>query len=148
MTDIVNSETRSRMMSGIRGKNTKPELKIRSELHKLGFRYRLHDKRLPGNPDIVFKRYRAVILVHGCFWHRHGCHLFKWPKTRPEFWKKKIDRNHENDLKAFQDLQSSGLRVCIVWECAIKGANKNIQEIARTIAKWLKSNKPVLEISG
>lgn len=148
MTDVVDSETRSRMMSGIRGKDTRPELEIRRQLHKLGFRYKLHDKQLPGKPDIVLKKYQAVIFVHGCFWHRHNCHLFKWPKTRPEFWKKKINRNYENDLKALNNLQTSGWRVCLVWECSIKGADKNIQTVAATIASWLKSNNPILEISG
>ena len=148
MTDVVDSETRSRMMSGIRGKDTRPELEIRHHLHRLGFRYRLHDKQLPGKPDIVLKKYHAVIFVHGCFWHRHNCHLFKWPKTRPEFWKKKINRNHENDLKALNSLKTNGWRICIVWECSIKGADKNIQAIANTIARWLKSNKSMLEISG
>jgi DNA mismatch endonuclease (patch repair protein) len=148
MTDVVDSETRSKMMSGIRGKDTKPELGIRRQLHRLGFRYRLHDKKLPGKPDIVLKKYNAVIFVHGCFWHRHNCHLFKWPKTRPEFWKEKINRNHENDLKALQKLQSSGWRVCIVWECAVKGTAKDIQAVSKTIARWLKSNKHTLEISG
>ena len=148
MTDVVDPETRSRMMSGIRGKDTMPELQIRRELHGLGFRFRLHDKRLPGKPDIVLGKYHAVIFVHGCFWHKHGCHLFKWPKTRPEFWKVKINRNHENDLKVLESLQSSGWRVCVVWECAIKGADKNIQTIAKTVSRWLKSNKTMLEISG
>jgi DNA mismatch endonuclease (patch repair protein) len=136
------------MMSGIRGKNTKPELQIRSELHKLGFRYRLHDNQLPGKPDITLKKYHAVIFVHGCFWHRHECHLFKWPETRSEFWKKKINRNHEKDMKVLQSLRSSGWRVCVVWECAIKGADKNIQVIAKSIAEWLTGNNPSLEISG
>ena len=148
MTDVVNSETRSRMMSGIRGKDTGPELVIRRQLHGLGFRFRLHDKQLPGKPDLVLKQYNAVIFVHGCFWHRHNCRLFKWPKTRPEFWKKKINQNHENDLKALNNLKTIGWRVCIVWECSIKGADKNIQVVANTIARWLKSNKSMLEISG
>lgn len=148
MTDIVDSNTRSRMMSSIRNKDTKPELQIRRQLHRLGFRYRLHDKYLLGKPDLVLKKYNAVIFVHGCFWHRHGCHLFKWPKTRPDFWKKKINRNHEKDLKALHSLQSSGWRICIVWECAIRGADKDVQVIAKDIAEWLKSNKLLLEISG
>lgn len=148
MTDIVDPETRRRMMSGIRGKNTKPELQIRSQLHKLGFRYRLHDDQLPGKPDITLKKYHAVIFVHGCFWHRHDCHLFKWPETRSEFWRKKINRNHEKDMKVLQSLRSSGWRVCVVWECAIKGADKNIQVIAKSIAEWLTGNNPSLEISG
>jgi DNA mismatch endonuclease (patch repair protein) len=148
MMDVVDQETRSKMMSGIRGKNTKPELEIRRQLHGLGFRYRIHDKRLPGKPDLVFKKYNAVIFVNGCFWHRHGCHLFKWPKTRPEFWEEKINRNHENDLKALQSLKSSGWRVCIVWECSMKGATKDIQVISKTIARWLKGNHRMLEVSG
>jgi DNA mismatch endonuclease (patch repair protein) len=148
MMDVVDPETRSRMMSGIRGKDTRPELEIRRRLHGLGFRYRLYDKKLPGKPDIVLKKYNAVIFVNGCFWHRHGCHLFKWPKTRPEFWEKKINRNHENDLKTLQNLQSSGWRVCIVWECAMKGATKDMQEISETIARWLKGNNCMLEVSG
>lgn len=147
MTDVVDSETRSRMMSGIRGKDTKPELEVRHQLHRLGFRYRLHDKKLPGKPDIVLKKYNAVIFIHGCFWHRHNCRLFKWPKTRPEFWKQKINRNHENDVKALDNLQSTGWRVCIVWECSIKGASKNISMVSESIAHWLQSNNSMLEIS-
>jgi len=148
MTDIVDSYTRSRMMSGIRGKDTIPEMEIRRQLHGLGFRYRLHDKRLPGKPDVVLKQFNAVIFVHGCFWHRHKCRLFKWPMTRSEFWKAKINHNHENDIKVLKQLKSSGWRVCIVWECSIKGAEKNIQEITQIIARWLKSNNPMLEIPG
>lgn len=147
MTDVVDSETRSRMMSGIRGKDTRPELEIRHQLHGLGFRYRLHDKHLPGKPDLVLKKYHAVIFVHGCFWHRHNCRLFKWPKTRPEFWKNKINRNHENDQKTLQKLQSTGWRVCIVWECSTGGADKNVRTISKDIANWLKGNKTMLEIS-
>lgn len=148
MTDVVDSRTRSRMMSGIRGKNTKPELQIRSQLHKLGFRYRLHDKKLPGRPDIVLKKYNAVIFVHGCFWHRHECHLFKWPQTRRTFWREKINHNHENDIKALRNLRASGWRVCIIWECAIKGSDRNIPGIFKVIKKWLESNRTKLEISG
>lgn len=147
MTDVVDPETRSKMMSGIRGKDTLPELEIRRQLHQRGFRYRLHDKKLPGTPDIVLKKYNAIIFIHGCFWHRHNCHLFKWPKTRPEFWKQKINRNHENDIKALENLQFLGWRVCIVWECSIKGASKNISMISESIVRWLKSNKSMLEIS-
>lgn len=146
MTDVVDPETRSKMMSGIRGKDTKPELEIRQSLHQRGIRYRLHDEKLPGKPDIVLKKYNAVIFIHGCFWHRHNCHLFKWPKTRPEFWKQKINRNHENDTTALEGLQSAGWRVCIVWECSIKGASKNISKVSDAIMNWLQSNKSLLEI--
>lgn len=89
MTDVVDKATRSRMMAGIKGKDTKPEMLIRSELHRRGFRFRKNVKDLPGKPDIVLPKYRAVIMVNGCFWHGHGCRLFKWPSTRPEFWREK-----------------------------------------------------------
>lgn len=148
MNDVVDTETRSRMMSGIRGKNTKPEILIRSLLHKEGYRFRLHDKDLPGNPDIVLKRYGAVIFVHGCFWHRHLCHLFKWPRSRPEFWEEKLNGNHKRDQKNTQSLTSLGWRVCVVWECAIKGAGRDIDKVIRRITDWINSDKSMLEISG
>ena len=148
MTDVVDKTTRSRMMSGIKGKNTKPEILIRSLLHKSGFRFRIHDNNLPGKPDIVLKKYRAVILIHGCFWHRHECHLFKWPKTRTEFWKNKIDRNHENDIKTLHELEVLGWRICIVWECAVKGASKDLKEVTTQLVSWLNSEKYFMEISG
>ena len=90
MPDIVSPEVRSRMMSGIRGRDTKPELVLRRGLHALGFRYRISPKDVPGKPDMVFPRYHAVILAHGCFWHGHDCHLFRWPSSRREFWRAKI----------------------------------------------------------
>ena len=97
MTDVVDSKTRSRMMSNIRDRNTKPEIKIRQALHAKGFRYRLHDKKLPGKPDLVFPKYKAVIQINGCFWHGHSCPLFKWPLTRVEFWQNKIGGNIKRD---------------------------------------------------
>ncbi|MGH9946791.1 MAG: very short patch repair endonuclease [Pyrinomonadaceae bacterium] len=139
MVDVVDSETRHRMMSGIRHKDTKPELSIRQNLHRLGFRFRLHERRLPGKPDLVLKRYRAVIFVNGCFWHRHECDLFKWPSTRVEFWQDKLNRNHENDLKNLNLLDSQGWRVCIVWECAVKGPNSRIDCVIKNIETWLRS---------
>jgi len=148
MMDVVDKTTRSRMMSGIKGKNTKPEILIRSLLHQNGFRFRIHDKNLPGQPDIVLRKYRAVVFIHGCFWHRHECHLFKWPKTRPEFWKNKINRNHENDIKTLHELEALGWRVCIVWECAIKGVNKDLKKITKRLVSWLNSEKSYMEISG
>ncbi len=147
MTDVVDKKTRSRMMSGIKGKNTKPEILIRSLLHKYGFRFRIHDSKLPGKPDIVLKKYRAVIFVHGCFWHRHECRLFKWPKTRHEFWKNKINGNHENDMKALHKLEELGWRICLIWECAVKGAGKDLDKITSQVASWLHSEKKFLEIS-
>ncbi len=148
MTDVVNAETRSRMMSGIRAENTKPEKLIRSQLHKRGFRFRLHHNKLPGKPDIVLKRYQAVILVHGCFWHRHECHLFRWPKTRPIFWKNKITGNHENDQKIIKELATLGWRVCVVWECSLKGPKADVPNVTDSIAAWLMTEENTLEISG
>jgi DNA mismatch endonuclease (patch repair protein) len=149
MADVVSRDVRSRMMSGIRGKNTKPELLIRRGLHAKGFRYLLHDRRLPGKPDLVFPKHRAVIFVHGCFWHGHDCHLFKWPKTRKGFWRNKIDRNKWLDEQAILELRKSGWRVGIVWECTVKGRTRLLDE--RTImlcAKWLRSNRKALVLLG
>lgn len=150
MVDVVDSVTRSRMMSGIRGRNTKPEILIRSLLHRHGFRFRLHAGALPGNPDIVLPRYHAVIFVHGCFWHGHDCPLFKWPSTRPDFWRQKITRNQENDLKAQEALLAQKWRVAVVWECVLKSKSK-IDEalLIDRIAAWLRSESAVwLEIRG
>lgn len=136
-------------MSGIRNKNTQPEITIRKALFKQGFRYRLHDKRLAGKPDIVLPRYRAVIFVHGCFWHGHPCHLFKIPKTRTAFWKEKIEKNRANDMQAIADLQASDWRIAVVWECALKGRTKwPFTILIDTIATWVRNDDPWLEISG
>ena len=120
MVDVVDSATRSRMMSGIRGRNTKPEILIRSLLHRQGFRFRLHVRDMPGKPDIVLPRYRAVVFVHGCFWHGHSCPLFKLPGTRPDFWREKIERNQNNDNRAKRELLADGWRVGVIWECALR----------------------------
>lgn len=149
MTDVVDTATRSRMMAGIRGRDTKPEILVRGLLHRQGFRYRLHVRNLPGKPDIVLPRFRAAIFVHGCFWHGHDCPLFKWPGTRPDFWRKKIERNRANDLKSRHGLRDAGWRVGIVWECAIRGtAGKDIEDVARRIADWLRSDRLLMEIRG
>ena len=148
MADVVDPATRSRMMSGIRGKNTRPELLIRKALHARGFRYRLHCD-LPGKPDICLPKHRAVILVHGCFWHGHECHLFKWPNTRPEFWREKIGRNREVDASAELVLAKIGWRQAIIWECALKGRTRlPLEELISTCANWLNSDRPRLEIRG
>lgn len=148
MIDVVDSATRSRMMSGIRGRNTKPEILIRSLLHRQGFRFRLHVRDLPGKPDIVLPRYHAVIFVHGCFWHGHDCSLFKLPGTRTDFWREKIDRNRANDHKALATLRTQGWRVGIVWECALRGANKNIESVATGLGQWLYSDASTTELRG
>lgn len=137
------------MMSGIKGKNTKPELLIRSELHKTGFRFRLHRKDLPDRPDLVFPRYSAVLFVHGCFWHQHDCHLFKWPSTRSEFWREKIEGNVERDCRQYAELQNEGWRIATIWECALKGRSRvSCPEVVQTCAMWLNSDERILEIRG
>lgn len=149
MPDIVPSDVRSRMMSGIKGKDTRPEMILRQGLHKLGFRYRLHDRQLPGKPDMVFPRYRAVIFAHGCFWHGHECHLFKWPSTREEFWHKKISRNKEVDATNISRLQQLGWRIGTVWECSLKGKYRiNSEEVIELCAQWLTSDIQSIEIGG
>jgi DNA mismatch endonuclease, patch repair protein len=140
MVDVVDSATRSRMMSGIRGRDTKPEVLIRSLLHRRGFRFRLDVRELPGRPDIVLPRYRAVVLVHGCFWHGHNCPLFKWPSTRPEFWRAKIDRNRTNDARALAALAAQGWRVAVIWECALRGASQDPQAVVERLAAWLRDD--------
>lgn len=147
--DIVNAATRSRMMSGIRGKNTKPEVRVRQLLHGHGFRFRLHVAHLPGKPDIVLPRFRAVVMVHGCFWHGHECHLFKWPGSRVEFWKGKIERNRMNDLKAVEALLEKGWRVATIWECAIKGVGRmNDDALAQNLTEWIQGNAAEIQIIG
>jgi len=138
------------MMSGIKGKNTKPELVIRHALHKAGFRYRLHDKRLPGKPDLVLPKYNAVIFVNGCFWHGHGCHLFKWPSTRQEWWRTKITKTVQIDQDHLRELSGLGWRVATVWECALKGrTRRDFDEVIDTLAAWLQSGESTrLEIAG
>ncbi len=147
--DVVTPEARSRMMAGIRGKDTKPELLIRSALHRAGFRFRLHQTSLPGKPDLVLPRYRAAIFVHGCFWHGHDCHLFRWPATREEFWREKIGRNIARDSQQMADLAGAGWRVAVVMECALKGRTRlSFPDIVETLGLWLKSDEKVLEIQG
>lgn len=119
MPDIVPRAVRSLMMSGIRGKNTRPEIILRKGIHRAGLRFRLHAKDLPGHPDIVLPKWNAVILVHGCFWHGHKCHLYRLPKTRREFWLKKIRRNRFVDGRAVESLRGQKWRVAVVWECAL-----------------------------
>lgn len=118
MTDIVAAETRSRMMSGIRSRNTRPEIVVRKWLHAHGYRFRLHRKDLPGKPDIVLPHYRVAILVHGCFWHRHeGCKYTAIPATRTEWWTKKFQYTVEHDARVLNKLEDLGWKVCVVWEC-------------------------------
>ena len=122
---------------------------VRKALHARGFRYRLHFAQLPGKPDLVFPKYHAVILVQGCFWHRHRCHLFKWPQTRTEFWKGKINRNADRDIKNIHNLQQMGWRIMEVWECALKGKHRlKPDNVFEFMASWLASDIPYSSIAG
>src|SRR5687768_4664916 len=124
MSDVVDKATRSRMMSGIGPVNTRSEVMVRSLLHRRGFRFRLHATHLPGRPDIVLPKHRVVVLMHGCFWHMHGCHLFKWPKSNVEFWRAKLHGNSERDGRTTSQLRELGWRVLIIWECALRGPGR------------------------
>lgn len=149
MTDMTDPATRSRMMSGIKGKNTKPELIVRSALHKRGFRFRLHDKSLAGRPDLVLPKWRAAVFVHGCFWHQHeGCSNANVPTTRRDFWAEKLAANTERDSRHVQQLMSQGWRVAIVWECSIRMAVKSGNlSLFECLADWLGGvKKPYLEL--
>lgn len=149
MVDIVSPEKRSAMMAGIKGKNTKPEIAIRKALFARGWRYRIHDRRLPGKPDLVFPKLKAVIFIEGCFWHGHDCHLFKMPSSRLEFWEPKIEGNRERDTRVREELGALGWRHLTVWECALKGKTRlPFQLLITTISTWLESTETTAEIEG
>ena len=149
MPDVVDVATRSRMMAGIQGKNTKPELVVRHGLHALGFRYLLHDRRLPGKPDMVLPRWHAAVFVHGCFWHGHDCPLFRWPGTRQDFWRQKIGRNQERDAEVEAALDRAGWRVLKIWECSMKGTGRiGVEAVLPLAAGWLRSDAMTGEIRG
>lgn len=146
MTDIVDEKTRSRMMAGIKARNTRPEVFIRSLLHRAGFRFRLHAQDLPGRPDIVLPKYHAVILVHGCFWHVHDCNLFRLPASRKGFWEQKLAANQQRDARNISDLAAAGWRVLVIWECALKGRRRVPEEmLLQAIGEWLRSSETFSE---
>ena len=120
MSERLSPEQRSRKLAAVKNKNTAPEIVVRKTLHRLGYRFRLHRRDLPGNPDIVLPRHRAVIFVHGCFWHGHDCRRGKRPATRTEFWNAKLDRNLARDRNNAERLKALGWRTLTVWECEIK----------------------------
>lgn len=147
MPDIVSPDVRSQMMSGIRGKNTGPELLLRRALHRNGFRYRLHVKALPGKPDIVFPSKKAIIMIHGCFWHGHKCHLFKWPSTRVEFWRKKIESNMHRDKEVERELSARGWRILTIWECTLKGRERISEvDVINSTIQWLTTENQSTEL--
>ena len=150
--DVLSPESRHKAMSHIRSKDTRPEKQIRSALFRAGFRYRICDKRYPGKPDLIFPRYYAVVFINGCFWHAHeNCRYFRFPSSNQEFWSNKFRRNKERDEQVIKYYQDQCWRVCLVWECAIRGKNsrRRIENVKNQIMQWLEeSGDPYLEISG
>ena len=147
MADIVDRVTRSRMMAGIRGRDTKPELEIRRALHRQGFRFRLHARNLPGRPDIVLPKYKAVVLVHGCFWHGHDCRYFRLPATRRAFWARKIADNRARDERNLRDLRACGWRVMVIWECALRDRKPRQRLVTYvSVAHWIRGPRKWREI--
>lgn len=146
MTDVMSSEQRSALMSRIRGKNTTPEKVIRSMLWREGFRFRLHADELVSRPDIVLPKWRAVVLVHGCFWHAHqNCRLFRLPSTKVDFWERKLLSNRERDLRSAAELAQHSWRVAIVWECAIRN---DLRGVRTELTRWIRSGTPAIELAG
>lgn len=136
MVDVVDKATRSRMMSGIQGKNTKPELLVRKYLHGRGLRFRLHAKELPGKPDLVFPKYKAVVFVHGCFWHQHPeCKYATKPQTRNEFWGNKLSENVKRDSYQIAALVGLGWRVFVVWECELQKGSSRLESLMLDITQ-------------
>jgi len=150
--DIVSKAKRSQMMSAVRSKNTKGEIEIRKRLHRMGLRYRLHKGDLLGNPDMVFKAHRALIFVHGCFWHQHSCAHSKLPQTNKQWWKTKLLRNKMRDDHVVKELQKKQWRILIIWECAFrsKGINENFafDKIARRTYCFILGSRRKMEISA
>lgn len=143
MVDVHRPEQRSANMRAIRQKDTRPEVQIRRLLFARGFRYRLHVKSLPGSPDLVLPKHRVAVFVHGCFWHGHGCYLFKVPATRTDFWMGKIQGNRERDFRDQSRLLSDGWRILTIWECSLKGRHKRpLDEIIETVSQWILAADP------
>lgn len=141
MSDVHDKATRSYNMSRIKGTDTKPEMKVRKYLHANGLKYRLHNKNLPGKPDLTLSKYHTVIFVNGCFWHGHkGCKYFVMPKTRTEWWKRKIEETITRDRKSLQDLKELGWNSLVIWECELKPDKRNttLENIITTITKEAK----------
>ena len=136
--DSLTTAERSERMSRVRSKDTKPEMLVRGLVHRMGYRYRLHDRSLPGNPDLVFPSRGKIIFVHGCFWHRHGtsCEYTRWPKSKLDFWKPKLEQNHQRDKIVRKELRKLGWRVLIVWECQLK----NLEKLAGRMRAFLEDS--------
>lgn len=132
MADTMTPEQRHRCMAAIKGKDTKPEMIVRRYLHALGYRYGLHNRKLPGSPDLVFRKYKTVLFIHGCFWHGHeGCKLYRPPKSNVEFWEQKITRNRARDKKVEEELRRKGWRILTIWECELREKGKREETLHR-----------------
>lgn len=141
LADIVSPDVRSRMMAGIRSQNTKPELLVRCGLHRRGFRFRLHSRNLPGRPDVVLPKYKTVVFVHGCFWHGHDCSGFKWPKTREDFWRSKIESNRARDAEVLQRILALGWDAETVWECDLRSGKEKVESKLDLLAEEIRSRR-------
>ena len=145
--DVLTPEQRRRCMTRIKARNTKPEVLLRKALFALGFRYRLHDRRLPGTPDLVFPKFRAAVFVNGCFWHGHDCPLFAVPQTNTDFWLQKIGATRARDKRAVSSLRRMGWRVLTVWECTLRRPTKvPVGAVATRAARWLSGTRGLGEI--
>ena len=150
MTDVLTPGQRRFNMSRIKGKDTKPEMLIRRGLHALGLRYRLHDRSLPGRPDLVFPKHHTAVFIHGCFWHAHGCALSKLPGTRPDFWRRKLSANVARDKTAVEALQSAGWSVLVIWDCSLRGPTRlAIDDVIDRSNRFIRSSRNALhDIAG
>jgi DNA mismatch endonuclease (patch repair protein) len=136
-------------MAGIRSKDTKPEMVVRCGLHRRGFRFRLHRRGLPGRPDLILPKYHVALFVHGCFWHGHDCPLFRWPRSREDFWREKIGGNRLRDQRAAEALGDEGWRVLTIWECAFRGRSAEQKDaVLDQAANWIKGNRLRGELKG
>lgn len=148
MPDIVSAQKRSEMMSGIRGRNTKPEMQVRKALFGMGYRFRLHRKDLPGRPDVVLPGRRIVIFVHGCFWHGHQhCRYATTPSTRTEFWAIKLDNNRKRDIRDLAALQAAGWRTLVIWECYLRQPSWQTS-LAAELREWIEGDQGSAELRG
>lgn len=148
--DVLTLEQRRLNMSRIRSRDTTPEMLIRKGLHAAGFRFRLHQRQLPGRPDLVLTRYRTAVFINGCFWHSHGCHISRIPDTRQGYWKPKLTRNAQRDRDALEALHASGWRVVRVWECALRGRTRLPEGSAlKQISDFIRNdNSMLLDVAG
>jgi DNA mismatch endonuclease (patch repair protein) len=149
VVDTVSKSVRSRIMASVRQRDTGPEMRLRKALHRLGLRYRLHVRKLPGSPDLVFPRFKSVVFVHGCFWHVHGCKYSTTPSARREFWTEKFAANKARDERNVNLLLADGWRVLTVWEGALKEQRNHPEEaVARRGAEWLGGTERRAEVGG